>query len=40
MWYLFNEKNISPSQYYNMSEGEKTIITAFVMKNIEERKNK
>lgn len=40
MWYLFNEKNIFPSQYYCLGAGEKLIIKAFILKNIEEKNKK
>ena len=38
MYFLFVEKNIMPTQYYNMSEGEKEVIRAFFLHLINERK--
>ena len=38
MFFLFNEKNITPTQYKNMSEGEKVVIRVFFEKIMELRK--
>ncbi len=38
IYYLFAEKNIMPSQYYNMSKGEKEMVQAMFLKQMEERK--
>lgn len=38
MYYLFTEKNIMPSQYWNMAEGEKVVVRAFFEKIMEERR--
>ena len=37
IYYLFSEKNITPMQYYNMPEGEKIMIRAMFIKNMEMR---
>ncbi len=37
IYYLFSEKNITPMQYYNMLEGEKIMIRAMFIKNMEMR---
>ncbi len=37
MYYLFKEKNIIPSSYYNLLQGEKVIIRAFFEKDMDER---
>lgn len=38
MYWCFREHNIMPSTYWNMGEGEKRIIRAFIVKEIEDRK--
>ena len=40
LYFLFTEKNVMPSQYYNMPEGEKNVVRAFFLKIMEDRKNK
>lgn len=42
MYYLFRYKNITPSVFFNMGIGEKNILHAFVMQEIEDikRENK
>lgn len=40
MYFLFTEKNKMPSEYYNMSEGEKAIVHAFFEKTMEARKGR
>ncbi len=37
MYFLFCEKNIMPSRYWNMGEGEKVVVRAFFEKTMEER---
>ena len=37
MFFLFNEKNITPSQYYFMTEGEKVMIRAFFCEIMQNR---
>ena len=37
MYYLFIEKNIMPSSYYNSSHGEKVILRAFFEKHMERK---
>lgn len=36
MYYLFKHKNITPSSFFNMKIGEKKILHAFVMQEIED----
>ena len=40
MFFLFNEKNITPMQYMNMTEGEKVVIRVFFDEIMENRKIK
>lgn len=40
MYFLFAEKNIMPSQYYNMPEGEKNVVRAFFLKLMEDREKR
>ena len=35
IYFLFAEKNIMPSKYYNIAEGEKEIVQAIFLKQIE-----
>lgn len=37
MYYLFKEKDILPGTYYNLSEGEKVVISAFIGYDLEGR---
>ncbi len=37
IYYLFAEKNITPMEYYNMLPGEKAIIEAMFIKEMESR---
>ncbi len=37
VFFLFSEKNIMPSQYYKMSEGEKDLIRAMFIELMEKR---
>lgn len=37
MYYLFNEKNILPGQYYNLPYGEKVVVRAFFEFDMEQR---
>ena len=40
IYFLFSEKNVMPKQYYDMPEGEKAVIRAMFLKQMEDRKNK
>ena len=38
MYWLFREHNITPSQFYNMGEGEKRILRVFMIQEVEDIK--
>lgn len=38
MFYLFTEHHIGPLDYYNKTEGEKAILLAFCLRDMELRK--
>ncbi|WP_269205628.1 hypothetical protein [Clostridium botulinum] len=38
MYYLFKHKNITPSSFYMMKQGEKKILHAFVNQEIKDRR--
>jgi hypothetical protein len=40
MYWLFINKNITPSQYYEMSLGEKIVLRGFVNRYIKDLKEK
>jgi len=40
MYWCFREHNITPSQYWNMGDGEKRIIRVFMIQEIEDRKQR
>jgi hypothetical protein len=40
MYFLFTEKNVMPSEYNRMSEGEKIIAHAFFEKTMEARQRR
>lgn len=40
MYLLFRYKNITPSEYYRMGKGEKTVLRAFMEVEIKDRREK
>jgi hypothetical protein len=38
MYWLYREHNILPSRYYAMGEGEKLILRAFMLRELEDMK--
>ena len=37
MYFLFRDKKWDPSKYYSMGEGEKRIVHAFMLRELEDR---
>lgn len=40
MFYLFSEHHILPGSYYNLPEGDKTVIRAFFEETMETRRGR
>jgi hypothetical protein len=40
MYYYWSEKGIRPSVIYNMPKGERVVVTAFFLKEMEDKRKK